>query len=92
MGSENRQLLADVVSVLSTTVGAKEGVRDALKFRLQVRRRRGPLLTMPAHTHTHTHTHTCLHSSCTALALHCHGRKWQHRCIASTLCAAHVCG
>ncbi len=53
VGSENRQLLADVVSVLSTTVGAKEGVRDALKFRLQVRRRRGPLLTMPAHTHTH---------------------------------------
>lgn len=36
-GSESRMLLADVVSVLSTTVAAKEGVRDALKFRLQVR-------------------------------------------------------
>lgn len=35
-GSEPRALLADVVSVLCTTVGAKEGVRDALKFRLQV--------------------------------------------------------
>jgi 26S proteasome regulatory subunit N1 len=35
-GSESRALLADVVSVLCTTVGAKEGVRDALKFRLQV--------------------------------------------------------
>lgn len=33
-GSENQQLLADIVSVLCTTVGAKEGVRDALKFRL----------------------------------------------------------
>jgi 26S proteasome regulatory subunit N1 len=34
---ENKQLLADIVSVLCTTVGLKEGVRDALKFRLQVR-------------------------------------------------------
>lgn len=33
-GSENKQLLADIVSVLCTTVGAKDGVRDALKFRL----------------------------------------------------------
>uniref|UniRef100_A0A7S0WJK1 26S proteasome non-ATPase regulatory subunit 2 homolog n=1 Tax=Chlamydomonas leiostraca TaxID=1034604 RepID=A0A7S0WJK1_9CHLO len=35
VGSQSRALLADVVSVLSTTVAAKEGVRDALKFRLQ---------------------------------------------------------
>ncbi|GFH09753.1 26S proteasome non-ATPase regulatory subunit 2 homolog [Haematococcus lacustris] len=34
-GSESRCLLADIISVLCTTVGAKEGVRDALKFRLQ---------------------------------------------------------
>jgi len=31
---ENRSLLADVVSVLATTVAPKEGERTALKFRL----------------------------------------------------------
>jgi hypothetical protein len=35
---QSKQLLADIVSVLCTTVGLKEGVRDALKYRLIVRR------------------------------------------------------
>mmetsp|Transcript_11472 Transcript_11472/g.20271 ORF Transcript_11472/g.20271 Transcript_11472/m.20271 type:complete len:903 (-) Transcript_11472:384-3092(-) len=35
VGSEPRALLADIVSVLCTTVGLKDGMRDALKFRLQ---------------------------------------------------------
>ena len=31
---ENRSMLADIVSVLATTVAPKEGERTALKFRL----------------------------------------------------------
>ena len=33
-GGENQRLLADIVSVLATTVAPKEGVRTALKYRL----------------------------------------------------------